>query len=77
MAFSLSKVFNASLGGLFRREGRYVSIDIGSSSLKLLEVEGGSTALTIRGSGIAPLPPSAVQNNMIVEPDGVAGVIRF
>ena len=27
LAFSLSKVFNASLGGLFRREGRYVSID--------------------------------------------------
>jgi len=36
LAFSLSKVFNASLGSLFRREGRYVSLDIGSSSLKLL-----------------------------------------
>jgi type IV pilus assembly protein PilM len=76
LAFSLSKVFNASLGGLFRREGRYVSLDIGSSALKLLEVEGTSTALTIRNCGIAPLPPSAVQNNMVVEPDGVAGVVR-
>jgi type IV pilus assembly protein PilM len=76
LAFSLSKVFNASLGGLFRREGRYVSLDIGSSALKLLEVEGTSTALTIRNCGIAPLPPSAVQNNMVVEPVGVAGVVR-
>jgi len=72
LAFSLSKAF----GKLFRREGRYVSLDIGSSSLKLLEVEGSSTELTIRSFAYAPLPPSAVQNNMIVEPDGVAGVIR-
>jgi type IV pilus assembly protein PilM len=76
LAFSLSKVFTASLGSLFRREGRYVSIDIGSSALKLLEVEGTSTDLTIRCFGSAPLPASAIQNNMIVEPDGVAGVIR-
>jgi type IV pilus assembly protein PilM len=76
LAFSLSKVFNASLGNLFRREGRYVTLDIGSSALKLLEVEGSSTAVTVRTAGIAPLPASAVQNNMIVEPDGVAGVIR-
>jgi type IV pilus assembly protein PilM len=68
----LSKV----LGRLFAREGRYVSLDIGSSSLKLLEVEGGSSQLTIRNYGTAALPPSAVQNNMIVEPDGVAGAIR-
>jgi type IV pilus assembly protein PilM len=72
LALSLSK----TLGKLFRREGRYVSLDIGSSSLKLLEVEGTSTELTIRSVGYAPLPPSAIQNNMIVEPDGVAGVIR-
>ena len=39
MAASLSKIFNASLGSLFRRDGRYVSLDIGSSSLKLLEVD--------------------------------------
>ena len=72
MAFSLSK----TLGRLFSREGRYVSVDIGSSSLKLLEVEGDSSDLTIRNYGAVALPPSAIQNNMIVEPDGVAGAIR-
>jgi type IV pilus assembly protein PilM len=76
LAFSLSKVFTASLGSFFRREGHYVSLDIGSSALKLLEVEGTSTDLKISGFASAPLPPSAIQNNMIVEPDGVAGVIR-
>jgi len=72
LAFSLAKV----LGGLFRSEGRYISLDIGSSSLKLLEVEGNSGELTIRACGAAPLPSSAVQNNMIVEPEAVAGIIR-
>ena len=76
LALSLSKVFTASLGSFFRREGRYVSLDIGSSTLKLLEVEGTPTDLTINCFGSAPLPASAVQNNMIVEPEGVAGVIR-
>ncbi len=76
MSDTLSKVFNASLGGLFRRDGRYVSLDIGSSSLKLLEVDGSSGGLVIRAYGSAALPPTAVQNNMIVEPDSVAGIIR-
>lgn len=77
MAASLSKILNASLGSLFRRDGRYVSLDIGSSSLKLIEVEGGSGSnLVIRAFGSATLPPTAVQNNMIVEPDSVAGIIR-
>ena len=76
MAFSLSKVLNSSLSGLFRREGRYVCLDVGSSSLKMLEVEGESGTLTIRSFASAPLPASAVQNNMIVETDAVAGVIR-
>ena len=76
LAISLSKIFTASLGSLFRREGRYLSLDIGSSSLKLLEADGTADRLEVRAFGFAPLPPSAVQNNMIVEPDAVASVIR-
>jgi type IV pilus assembly protein PilM len=76
LAFSLSKIFTSSLSGLFRREGRYISLDIGSSMIKVLEVESGGSQLTIRAYGSAPLPPSAVQNNMIVEPEGVAGIVR-
>lgn len=76
MALSFSKLFTSSLSGLFRREGRYISLDIGSSALKLLEVEGSGGQLSIRGFASAPLPSSAVQNNMIVEQDSVAGIIR-
>lgn len=76
MASSLAKIFTSSLGSLFRGEGRYVTVDIGSSALKLLEVEGGSGSLTIRSAGIAPLPLSAVQNNMVVEPETVANAIK-
>ena len=76
MALSFSKLFNSSLSGLFRREGRYVSLDIGSSSLKLLEVESSGNQLSVRSFGTASLPASAVQNNMIIEPESVAGIIR-
>jgi len=76
LALSVSKLFNSSLSGLFRREGRYISLDVGSSALKLLEVEGSGNQLSIRGFASAPLPATAVQNNMIVEPDSVAGIIR-
>src|SRR5262249_34780111 len=38
--------------------------------------EGDSSELAIRNYGSVALPPSAIQNNMIVEPDGVAGAIR-
>jgi type IV pilus assembly protein PilM len=76
LAFSLSKLFNSSLSGLFRREGHYVSLDIGSSTVKFLEVESTGQQLKIRSFGSAPVPSSAVQNNMIVEPDAVAGIIK-
>jgi type IV pilus assembly protein PilM len=61
---------------LFRGEGRYVTVDIGSSTLKLLEVEGSSSQLSIRAAGITTLQPSAVQNNMVVEPESVANAIK-
>jgi type IV pilus assembly protein PilM len=76
LAFSLSKLFTSSLSGLFRRDSHYVSLDIGSSTLKFLEVDGTGQQLTIRSFGSAPVPSSAVQNNMIVEPDAVAGIIK-
>ncbi len=76
MASSLSKIFTSSLGNLFRGEGRYVTVDIGSSSLKLLEVEGSASQLSVRAAGVTPLPASAVQNNMVIEPETVANAIK-
>ena len=73
---AFSKIFTSSLGDLFRRDGRYVAIDIGSSSVKLIETEGPATRPVVRAFGSQPLPASAIQNNMVQEPDAVASAIR-
>jgi type IV pilus assembly protein PilM len=76
LANGLSKIFTSSLGDLFRREGRYLTLDIGSSAVKLLEVESGSAKLHVRAFGSQPIPGSAIQNNMVQEPEAVANAIR-
>jgi type IV pilus assembly protein PilM len=76
LANSLSKILTTRLRDLFRREGRFVALDIGSSSVKLLEVDGGPGMLHVRAFGNQSLPPSAIQNNFVQEPDAVAGAIR-
>ena len=76
MASALSKLLSVRVGDLFRRNGRFIALDIGSSAVKLLEVESGVGALHIRGFGSHPLPPSAIQNNMVQEPEPVATAIR-
>ena len=74
-----------SLGGLFRRSltdflpGRkssVLAVDIGSSCVKLVEADGGPSQVRILAAGIAPLSPTAVQNNLIQEPDEGVEVIR-
>ncbi len=61
---------------LSRRSGSLLALDIGSSSVKLVETDGGPGSIRIVRAGIAPLPPTAVQNNLIQEPAEVAAVIR-
>jgi type IV pilus assembly protein PilM len=50
-------------------------VDIGSSSVKLLEVEGDGSSLRVDSFAVAPLPPSAVQNNLVQEPETVGAAI--
>lgn len=72
----LSTILTSSLSDLLRREqGSYVSLDIGSSAIKVLEVDGAPSSPRILKAGIASLPPTAVQANLIQEPDVVAGTI--
>ena len=61
----------------FRRESNYLSLDIGSSSIKMLEVRGSDAGLYVLNAAVSPLPPTAVQNNMIQEPQDVAEAIRL
>src|SRR2546422_5485525 len=64
---------------LFSRWGEksYLSLDIGSSSVKLLEVRGDGNALRILHADIAPLPADAVQSNMVQDSESVTQAIRM
>jgi len=68
----------ASLRGLpgsSQSDGPSLSIDIGSSSVKVVEAHRGHGGISITGVGHAALPPTAVQNNTVVEPETVAQII--
>ena len=68
----------SSLSSLFPQWGEknYLTLDIGSSSVKMLEIHGKDRALQILNAGIVPLPANAVQNNIVRDSDGVAFAIR-
>jgi type IV pilus assembly protein PilM len=70
-------LFQRSLSDLFPgRRGSFLAVDIGSSCVKLVETDGSAGHIRITGAGIAPLSPTAVQNNLIQDPDEVAQTIR-
>lgn len=75
---SLKRVFTLSMGDLnpFKREENYVSIDIGSSCIKMIEARTGTQGLEVLNWGTIATPTSAIQSNMITEPDRVADAIR-
>ncbi len=73
----LSGILSRSVSELLpRRSGAYLALDIGSSCVKLAETDGPRGDIRLLAAGIAPLPASAVQNNLIQDPDAVAKTIR-
>src|SRR3954452_22799475 len=58
------------------RSGSFLALDIGSSTVKLIETDGPAGNIRLLAAGIAPLSPTAVQNNLIQEPHEVAAAIR-
>jgi type IV pilus assembly protein PilM len=58
------------------RSGSFLAIDIGSSCVKLVETDGSAGSIRLVTAGIAPLPPTAVQNNVIQDAEQVAATIR-
>ncbi len=53
-----------------------IGLDISSSSVKLLELVRKGGRLEVAAFAIEPLPPSAVVDQQVVEPDAVAEAIR-
>lgn len=74
----LGRVFTASLSELnpMRRDEPYLSVDIGSNSIKILEVRGHTGQLCLTNAATLPTPPSAIQNNMVYETAAVAEATR-
>lgn len=59
-----------------RREKNYLSLDIGSSSVKMLEVRGSGTAINVLNASITQLPANAVQGNVVQDSESVTRVIQ-
>jgi type IV pilus assembly protein PilM len=64
-----------SLNPLRRQDG-FVALDIGSSSIKMVEAVGGKNGYKLVNLGILPLPRTAIQNNMVHETETVVKTIR-
>ena len=74
----IGRMLDSSLSELnpLRREEPYLSIDIGSSSIKVVEVHGPPDAMRVLRAASLPTPPQAIQNNMVHDPVAVAEAIR-
>lgn len=53
-----------------------IAIDIGSTSIKVVELLGSGQSRTVKNIAIEPLPPSSVVNGMISDVDAVYGCLE-
>ena len=74
----VKRLFTVSLSDLnpFRRQESYVAVDIGSNSIKMLEVRTAVDQLELLNWGSIPTPAAAIQSNMVSEPDRVADAVK-
>ncbi len=62
--------------GLFSRKKGVVGLDIGSSGVKLVELESGKSGHSLKSVGYEPLPPEAIVDGAIMDATTVAEAIR-
>src|SRR2546425_6989999 len=60
----------------FRRAEGFVALDIGSSSIKMVEGAGEPSGYRVLHAAILPLPAGAVQNNMVVDKETVVRTVK-
>jgi type IV pilus assembly protein PilM len=60
----------------FKRQESYVAVDIGSSSIKLLEVRTAGHQMEVLNWGSIATPASTIQSNMVIEPARVAESVQ-
>ncbi len=64
--------------GLFKKKkGRLIGLDIGSSAVRMLLLNGGEKgAYSIDAYGLVPLPPEAIVEGAIIDPNAVIDAIQ-
>ena len=67
---------NLGLLNIFAGKDGYVALDIGSSSIKMVEAAVDKSGYRILSLGVLPLPEHAIQNNMVVDSKPVVETIR-
>lgn len=74
----VGRVLTGSLSDLnpIRRDEPYLSLDVGSSSIKIVETRGRPGQLRVSNAASLPTPASAIQNNMVYETAAVAQAMR-
>ena len=74
--FSFLKNINFGFLPGFANNDGYVALDIGSSSIKMVEAAVDKSGYRILNLGILPLSGSVIQNNMVVDSKPVVDTIR-
>lgn len=59
----------------FGAQRGYISLDIGSSAIKLLEVRPHGSKITVTNAGVVPLPQNAVSDNLVEDTGAVTQAI--
>src|SRR5512136_537036 len=54
----------------------HIGLDIGSSAIKLVQLQQSKEGLSLHKAGSAPTPAGAVKGGVVVEPPAVAQTIR-
>ena len=61
---------------LFKKKKEVVGIDIGSSSVKIVQLKDNHGSFQLLNAGILPLPPEAIVDNTLMDSAAVVGVIK-
>jgi len=72
----VKRVLSTKLRNPFRRQSGYLILDIGSSSVKLAEAQHGPSGPRLTALGVASLPPTVIQSNVIQDEGPVVEAIR-
>lgn len=61
---------------LFKKKKELVGVDIGSSSVKVVQLKDNKGALQLLNIGIFPLPPEAIVDNSLMDSSSIATAIK-